>query len=111
MPKQIRTYSSMTKGALTLMGKQIQLARKARRMSASDLAERTGIARSTLWRIEQGEPGVEIGLVFEAAILAGVPIFQGVGGRFAAEIERLNDKLALLPASIRDRSAELKDDF
>lgn len=111
MAKQIRTYSSITKEALILMGKQIQLTRKARHMSASDLAERIGIARSTLWRIEQGEPGVEIGLTFEAAVLAGVPLFEGAHGRLTMEIDRLSDKLALLPASIRDRSAELKDDF
>jgi transcriptional regulator with XRE-family HTH domain len=111
MAKQTRTYSSMTKEALTLMGKQIQLARKARHMSAKELAERIGVARSTLWRIEHGEPGVEIGLVFEAATLAGVPLFERAGGRLTMEIDRLNDKLALLPASIRDRSAELKDDF
>ncbi|KJS28033.1 MAG: helix-turn-helix transcriptional regulator [Hyphomonas sp.] len=111
MAKQTRTYAAMTKDALILMGKQIQLARKARHMSAAELAERVGVARSTLWRIEQGEPGVEIGLVFEAAILAGVPLFEKASGQLTAEIERLNDKLALLPASIRDRSAELKDDF
>jgi len=109
--KQTRTYASMTKEALILMGKQIQLARKVRRMSATELAERVGVARSTLWRIEQGEPGVEIGLVFEAAILAGVPLFEKARGALTTEIDRLNDKLALLPASIRGRAVELKDDF
>jgi hypothetical protein len=43
MAKQTRTYSSMTKEALTLMGKQIQLARKARHMSAKELAERSAL--------------------------------------------------------------------
>lgn len=111
MAKQTRTYAATTKEALILVGRQIRLARKARHMPATELAERMGIARSTLWRIEQGEPGVEVGLVFEAAVLAGVPLFEKAGGSLAKEIDRLDDKLALLPASVRSRPAELKDDF
>lgn len=41
-------------------------------MAAQDLANRVGISRTTLYNIEKGEPGPEIGIVFEAAALAGV---------------------------------------
>ena len=71
MPSKPRTYSRLSEEALALLGKQIRLARKGRRMSEKDLSDRIGIARSTLQRIEKGDPVVEIGLVFEAATLTG----------------------------------------
>lgn len=111
MPKQKRTYSRVTKEALILLGKQIQLGRKSRRMSADELAERIGVARSTLWRIEQGQPGVEIGAAFEAAILTGVPLFVDEPSRLTSEIARTSDQLALLPASIRHKDEDVNDDF
>lgn len=86
MSSQTRTYSRVTREALALMGCQIRLGRKQRRMSEADLSERIGIARSTVQLIEKGHPKVEIGLVFEAAILVGVPLFvsepSGLSRRF-----------------------------
>jgi transcriptional regulator with XRE-family HTH domain len=58
-----------------LLGREIRLARKQRKMTEADLASRIGIARSTLQLIEKGQPKVEIGLAFEAAALLGVPLF------------------------------------
>lgn len=75
--KPIRTYSRATEAALRLLAKQIRLARKQRGFSERALAERVGIARSTLQRVEKGDPRVEIGLVFEAAMIAGVDLFGG----------------------------------
>lgn len=111
MAEHIRTYSPATQEALHLMGGQIRLARKQRRMSEADLAARIGIARSTLQLIEKGHPKVEIGLVFEAATLLGVPLFVDEPSRLSSKIERVNDKLALLPKSIRRPRKEVKDDF
>ncbi len=46
MPKQAtRTYSRITRYAATLLGKQIRIARKERKMTAQELAERAGISR------------------------------------------------------------------
>lgn len=111
MAGRVRSYSRLTKEALLLLGKQIKLARVSRRMSEIELASRAGIARSTLQKIEQGNPGVEIGLVFEAAILAGLPLFEPEASTLAPKIERLDDKLVLLPKSVRVRRKEVKDDF
>lgn len=58
-----------------LLGSQVRLARKQRRMTEVERAERAGIARSTLQLIEKGDPRVDIGLVFEAATLARVSLF------------------------------------
>ncbi len=111
MSRTLRTYSRLTGEALTLLGKQIRLARKLRRMSEIELAGRSGMARSTLQKIEQGDPSVEIGLVFEAATLAGVRLFDPKASSLAPQVERLDDKLALLPKSIRVKRREVKDDF
>lgn len=111
MATHIRTYSRATQEALILMGGQIRLARKQRKMSEADLAGRIGIARSTLQLIEKGHAKVEIGLVFEAATLVGVPLFVSDPSRLASQIERVDDKLALLPQAVRQRRLEVKDDF
>ena len=106
-----RTYSRLTREALVLLGKQIRLARKGRRMSEHDLAARTGIARSTLQRIEKGDPSVEIGLVLEAATLTGVDLFVPEATTLAPQISRVHDKLALMPGSIRKTRRKVDDDF
>lgn len=110
-PKRPRTYSRLTKEALELLGKQVRFARKQRRMSEADLAARVGIARSTLQLIEKGDPKVEMGLAFEAATLAGVSLFVPEASTLASQSERLNDKLALLPKSIRRLRKEVDDNF
>lgn len=111
MPPHVRTYSRLTQEALTLLGKEVRLARKQRRMSSADLAARIGIARSTLQLIEKGDPKVEIGLFFEAAVLTGVGLFDPDAKTLRPQTERIDDKLALLPHSIRRPRREVKDDF
>lgn len=106
-----RTYSRLTEEALLLLGKQIKLARKRRRMSEHDLAARVGIARSTLQLIEKGSPSVAIGLALEAATLAGVDLFVPETTTLVPEIEQTDDKLALMPRSIRKPRYEVDDDF
>lgn len=106
-----RTYSRVSREAMVLLGKQIKLARKERRMSEMDLAVRIGIARSTLQRIEKGDPTVEIGFVFEAAALTGVDLFVPEATSLVPQLGRLDDKLALMPGSIRTSRREVDDDF
>ena len=111
MPCIPRSYSRFTEEALLLLAKQIQLARKRRRMSEHDLASRIGVARSTVQLIEKGAPSVAIGLVLEAATLVGVSLFVPEATTLAPQLERTDDKLALLPRSIRKSSREIDDDF
>lgn len=49
------------------MGQQIKLARLRRDISAQLVAERAGISRATLWKIESGDPSVAMGMY--AAVL------------------------------------------
>ena len=68
-----RTYSSYTREAAILLGKQIRLGRKQRKWTEHELAERAGISRATLQKIEKGDLSVAIGLAFEAAACRGTP--------------------------------------
>jgi DNA-binding XRE family transcriptional regulator len=80
-------------------------------LTETDFAQRVGIARSTLRAIETGSLKSEIGLVFEAAAIAGVDLFRDDGHNLVPQIARFDDKLALLPRRVRGVPAELKDDF
>ncbi len=43
------------------LGENIRLARLRRKLSATQVAERAGMGRTTLVKIEQGHPGVGVG--------------------------------------------------
>lgn len=111
MKKKKRTYTQVTKQALILLGKQVQLARKQRRMTETELADRVGISRTTLRHIEAGAVTVEVGLVFEAAVIVGVPLLTENLADLPRQLSRFDDKLALLPQSIRKKEVKVMDDF
>lgn len=46
------------------IGENTKLARKRRKLTTQQVAERAGIHRATLYRIEKGDPSVSIGLYF-----------------------------------------------
>lgn len=110
--KKERVYSRHTKDAAILLGKYIQLGRKERALTRMDLADRAGISRTTLQKIEKGDPKCELGLYFEVAILVGVRLFNvDSNTTFTMDINRLDDKLALLPKSIHKKKKEVDDAF
>lgn len=51
-----------TENILKAMGEQIKLARLRRDLSAELVAERAGISRASLWKVESGNPAVAIGI-------------------------------------------------
>jgi DNA-binding XRE family transcriptional regulator len=110
-PIRTRTYSRVTKEATELFGKLIRLGRKERKMTENELAGRAGISRATLQKIERGDLKCEVGLVFEVATLVGVKLFAAEDSQTVAlHLGRINDKLALLPQSVRT-SVKVDDDF
>jgi transcriptional regulator with XRE-family HTH domain len=108
---KIRSYSQYTKEAASLLGKLIKAGRKKRQWSELDLAERAGIARETVQRIEKGDPTCSIGLVFEAAFLVGVPLFDSDLTPLATSLERITDTLSLMPKTVRKGERTVDDDF
>lgn len=51
-----------TEEILSRMGEQIRLARLRRKLSAELVAERAGITRATLLKVEKGSPSVAMGI-------------------------------------------------
>lgn len=57
---------------LEQMGEQLKLARKRRKLTAIQVAERADIARSTLYLIEKGDAGVALGAYFNVLRVLGL---------------------------------------
>ena len=93
------------------MGQLIRIGRTERKLTAQDLADRAGISRGMLQRIEKGDPKCEIGVVFELAVLVGVKLFDAEASSLAGHIKQAEDKLALLPKSVRTPRKAVDDDF
>jgi len=80
-------------------------------MTAQELAERAGISRTTLYQIEKGAPGPQIGSVFEVATIAGIPLLHEDKAMRALQDVRIDEKLTLLPKRARPSKKEVDDDF
>ncbi|WP_329806393.1 helix-turn-helix transcriptional regulator [Flavobacterium facile] len=57
---------------LEKLGENIKLARKRRKLTTLQVAERANISRSTLYLIESGNPGVAIGAYFNVLRVFGL---------------------------------------
>lgn len=106
-----RTYSRYSLQALALLGNLIREGRVAADLTAEALAERAGISRALLRRIELGDPGCSIGVVFEVAAILGIPLFEADARRIAERLQHSVDKRALLPRAVRPSREDVKDDF
>ncbi|QKK26838.1 helix-turn-helix transcriptional regulator [Rhizobium hidalgonense] len=94
-----------------MLGKLIRVGRAERGLTAQELADRAGISRTTLSSIEKGAPGPEIGTVFEVCALVGLRLFDYEERSLQMHNTRLDEKLALLPKSVRHTMKEVDDDF
>lgn len=106
-----RQYSRYALEALSLLGSKIRVARLERRWSAQNLAERAGISRDLLFRIEKGDPRCEIGVVFELASILRIPLFAPELAGVREGNREISSRLALMPKAIRPKSDEVDDDF
>jgi DNA-binding XRE family transcriptional regulator len=90
--------------ALRKLGQDIRDARRRRRIPTALLAERASISRTTLVKVEKGEPGVSLG------IYATVIFVLGMIDRLADLADVLHDEVGLaleeerLPDRIRSKS-------
>lgn len=89
--------------ALTRLGADIRDARRRRRIPTATMAERVGISRTTLHKVERGDPGVSLGAY------ATVLFVLGLEERVAELADPRNDAVGLdleaeaLPKRIRAR--------
>lgn len=108
----VRTYSRYSREAVTMLGNLIRIHRIERKLSVQALAERVGISRDMMQRIEKGDPRCGIGLVMEAAAVVGVALFDTDHSNRLAMLGREQEyKLRLLPKAVHNARAVIKDDF
>ncbi len=106
-----RVYSRQAKLAAVALGQLIRIHRIERKLSVSALAERAGISRDLMQRIEHGDPRCGIGAAFEAAVIVGVALFEQEHRDLADQVHRNSQQLMLLPKSIRTKTVAVKDAF
>ena len=109
--QRARTYSPYVQEAAQLLGEQVRMARRGRRWSQNELAERAGITPGTLIKIERGDLSVRLGTAFEVASLVGVPLFHADRSQLTLDLDRTRARSALLPERVRSGKGEVKDEF
>jgi transcriptional regulator with XRE-family HTH domain len=111
MSKSIhRSYSGHGREAVKLLGTLIRAARKERKMTAHEIAERAGISRGLVQRIEKGDMKCEIGAAFEVATIVGIRLFDADDSTLSARMRQTEEKLALLPKTVRKKVGKIVDD-
>lgn len=106
-----RSYSRYGREAVELLGHMIRDARIEREMTIAEVAERAGVSRGLVHRIESGDMGCSIGATFEVAAIVGVRLFDAEPATLTRHLYRARDKLALLPKAVRQSRKVVKDDF
>jgi transcriptional regulator with XRE-family HTH domain len=109
--KTSRVYSRHAKLAAVALGQLIRIYRIERKLSVTALAERVGISRDLMQRIEHGDPRCGIGAAFEAAVIVGVALFEQPHHELEDQVHRNSQQLMLLPKSIRSKTVAVKDAF
>ena len=63
-------YPQVTR-ALAKLGRDISLARRRRHIAAEDFARQMGVSRMTLYRLENGDPGISLNTLTMALFVLG----------------------------------------
>jgi transcriptional regulator with XRE-family HTH domain len=104
----LSTHAQRTVQTLAAM---IAAARRERKMSQKELAERLGVSRPTVRSIETGSPTVSVGTVFEAALIVGIPLLA----ENRHELNQLATSIAaisrVLPERARRKQRVMDDEF
>jgi transcriptional regulator with XRE-family HTH domain len=72
MPKKTIVLLPRQQAVLDQLGENIKLARLRRKLSTAQVAERSGMTRTTLWHIEKGAPQVAIGAYCQVLFVLGL---------------------------------------
>ena len=112
MPKPAkRVTSRYAAEAVIHLGRLIRRRRIGRKETVAQLAERAGVSRGLLQRIERGDSGCSIGAAFEVAALVGIRLFDLDLERLTTNNQMLAQTLTLLPRVAPLPEKPVKDDF
>lgn len=104
----MKSFSSLplpVRDALRRLGRDLAIARRKRRISTADMAERLFVSRDTLWRLERGDPTVALGTFVTAAYI--LQLLDRLAVVAAAADDQLGLELDIdrLPRRIRRRTS------
>lgn len=106
-----RGYSRHAREAAELLGHLIRDARIERKLTVAEVAERAGVSRGLVHRIENGEMGCSIGAVFEVAAILGIRLFDAEPTTLTRHLAMTRDRLTLLPKAVRAAPKAVNDAF
>ena len=91
-------------GIMKEFGNNLKLARRRRKLSVEQIAERAGISRTTLWLVEKGAPSVAMGTYAQVLFVLGLEkdLLKVAGD------DLLGRKLQDAQLSIKERSPKKK---
>lgn len=111
MKKDNKSFSRYSLEAVALLGQQIKIARIENKFTVQEIAERGGISRGLVQRIERGAMTCAIGTVFEVATIVGIKLFDADVDDLKRNHHQAEERIALLPKSVRLKNDEVDDDF
>lgn len=100
MPAKSPAPPSVVTEQLAALGARIRAQRKSLRVSATALAEASGMSRVSVHRIEQGEPSVTMGAYLNVLAALGMTFSAAAVGDEASE-NTADDMAGWLPARVR----------
>lgn len=72
MPHKPPTIFPLEQKLLSELGERLRLARKRRKLSSTVVAQRAGISRSSLYKVEAGDPGATLGSYLRVLAVLGL---------------------------------------
>jgi len=105
MPRKPPIVFPQEQRLLTALGERLRLARLRRKLSNAVVAQRAGISRTTLYKVEAGDPGATLGSYVRVLAVLGL---ENDLQALAADdkVGRKLQDLALAPPARRPRVAD-----
>ncbi len=66
-----RTVSARTRRTALALGERLVEWRKLQDLTAEQVAQRAGVSKPTLWKLESGDPGVSLGVLLDVVRALG----------------------------------------
>ena len=74
MPSQSPSIFPQEQRLLSELGARLKLARLRRKLSNAVVAQRAGISRTSLYKVEAGDPGATLGIYLRVLVVLGLEI-------------------------------------
>ena len=103
--------SRATKDTVKYLGDLIRIARKERGITQQELADRVGVSRGLIRRLEGGNTKIQIGAAFEACFVLGIPL-MGCNKEHINSLARMLSYInKLIPINTPSKNINFNDDF